>query len=69
MQVQNLDEVTIRDARYNAVLHMTTAADGAEGFYTSENNPSRMEGVEEAKILDKKIREAWLGECQVFPKI
>ena len=48
---------------------MTTAADGAEGFYTSENNPSRMEGVEEAKILDKKIREAWLGECQVFPKI
>ena len=64
LSVQHLDEVTIRDARYNAVLHMTTAADGAEGFYTSENNPSRMEGVEEARVLDAKIREAWLGHPQ-----
>ena len=43
------------------VLHLTTAAAGAEAFYTSENNPSRTEGVEEARVLDKKIRDAWLG--------
>lgn len=61
---QGFDEVSIRDTRYNAVLHMTTAAEGAEAFYTSENNPSRTEGVEEARILDRKIRDVWLGHPQ-----
>ena len=61
---QGFDEVSIRDARYNAVLHMTTAAEGAEAFYTSENNPTRTEGVKEAQILDRKIRDAWLGHPQ-----
>ena len=61
LSTQGFDEVSIRDARYNAVLHLTTAASGAEAFYSSENNPSRTEGVDEARVLDKKIRDAWLG--------
>ena len=34
---------------------MVTAADGAEQFYTSQNNEARYETVEMAKELDKKL--------------
>ena len=61
LERQGLDEVTIRDARYDAVLHMTTAAAGAEAFYTSENNATRTEDPPAARALDDRIREAWLG--------
>jgi len=44
----SLNEVTARD-RYDAVFHLVTAADGAEEFYTLENNPSRTETPEEAR--------------------
>jgi hypothetical protein len=40
--------VYLRDKRYDAVLHLITAADGAESFYTSENNAARYENVEQA---------------------
>ena len=36
-----LSEIKLRDARYDAVIHMVTAAQGAEEFYTLENNASR----------------------------
>lgn len=42
--------------RYDLVLHLTTAADGAEKFYTTENNAARLETSEQARELDKKIR-------------
>ena len=32
------NEVELRDGRYNAVTHLVTAADGAETFYTFDNN-------------------------------
>lgn len=38
---------------------MVTAADGAEQFYTLENNSARTEGLETAKMLDKWIQKAW----------
>ena len=31
-------------ARYDCVLHLVTAADGAKPFYTLENNATRTEG-------------------------
>ena len=51
-----LSEVKIRDARYDAVIHMVTAAQGAEEFYTLETNSFRGETIEEARDLD-----AWTG--------
>ena len=42
--------VQIRDNRYDAVIHMVTAADGAEQFYESlESGEPRYETIEEAK--------------------
>jgi len=53
--------IQLRDRRYEAVIHMVTAADGAAEFYTSENNEARYESVEEAVALDKKLINAWVG--------
>ena len=46
-------------ARYDAVLHLVSAADGAEQFYTTANNAGRSEGLELARELDKKVIQAW----------
>jgi len=40
---------------------MVTAADGAEKFYTFENNVARYESLEEAVKLDKRLINAWVG--------
>lgn len=52
--------------RYDAVLHLVTAADGAEQYYTTANNASRYEQADEAGLrlareLDMKVRQAWTG--------
>lgn len=52
--------------RYDAVLHLVSAADGAEQFYTTANNAQRLEKADEAGLqiareLDKKIVSAWKG--------
>lgn len=54
---------SIRDfmGRYKMVVHLTTAAIGAEEFYTLENNKARKETVLEAKELDGRTQQAWLG--------
>jgi CYTH domain-containing protein/thymidylate kinase len=57
----NLNPVQARDERYDAVIHMVTAADGAEEFYTLANNKARYETPEQARIQDKKIQDAWNG--------
>lgn len=51
--------VSLRDKRYDAVIHLTTAAHG-EG-YTLDNNPARSETPDQARQVDAKIREAWVG--------
>lgn len=56
-----LNEVEVRDKRYDAVLHLCSAAKGAAEFYTCENNSSRTENIEQAVILDDKIIKAWTG--------
>lgn len=53
--------VMLRDHRYDAVLHLVTAADGAEAFYASLNNEARYESVAEAVEKDRRIRDAYLG--------
>ncbi|MBP3842390.1 MAG: AAA family ATPase [Prevotella sp.] len=52
--------------RYDAVLHLVSAADGAEQYYTTANNASRNESNDEeglriARGLDKKVIKAWTG--------
>jgi CYTH domain-containing protein len=53
--------VGLRDRRYEAVLHLVTAADGALAFYTTENNAVRSETPEQARALDRRLRDAWVG--------
>lgn len=57
---QGLNELQILDS-YDMVVHLVTAADGAENFYTLGNNSARTETVEQAKLLDKKTVDAWAG--------
>jgi len=54
------NEVEIRDS-YDAVFHLTTAAKGAEEFYTTANNAARIETPEQARALDDKLISAWTG--------
>ena len=56
-----LNEVAVRDQRYDAVLHMVTAADGAREFYTLANNTARSETPAEAVALDRRTMQAWVG--------
>lgn len=51
----------IRDERYDAVIHLVTAADGAEKYYTLENNQARTETPEVAKWIDQRTQEVWKG--------
>jgi len=52
--------------RYDAVLHLVSAADGAEQYYTTATNAIRYEQMNEeglriARELDKKVIKAWTG--------
>ena len=52
--------------RYDAVLHLVSAADGAEQYYTTATNSTRYEQADEeglriARELDKKVIRAWTG--------
>ncbi|MBO6144895.1 MAG: AAA family ATPase [Prevotella sp.] len=52
--------------RYDAVLHLVSAADGAEQYYTLATNANRYEqaneeGLQLARDLDKKVNRAWRG--------
>ncbi|KNC99130.1 uncharacterized protein SPPG_05389 [Spizellomyces punctatus DAOM BR117] len=61
----NLDEVAIRDNRYDCVIHLVSAAKGAEAFYTLENNRARSEGLDAARELDATVMNAWLGHASL----
>lgn len=70
LSAEKWDEITravgistteLRDMRYDAVLHLVSAADGAEQFYTVANNKERSEGLEKARLVDKRVVQAWTG--------
>ncbi len=62
---QGLDGGGVIDKRYDAVVHMITAADGAEKFYDFSNE-ARYENIEEARARDLRLREAYLGHHRYF---
>ncbi|MDD2203388.1 MAG: AAA family ATPase [Bacilli bacterium] len=55
-----LNELSLLD-NYDMVIHLVTAADGKEEYYTLSNNTARSETAEEARMLDKKTINAWAG--------
>lgn len=63
---QGWNMVNLRDKRYDAVVHLVTAADGAEKFYSLQNNEARYEDVETAKIIDKRTQMAWIGHPKYY---
>jgi hypothetical protein len=52
--------------RYDMVVHLVTAADGAEAFYTGANNAARHETAEQARALDTRTFGCWKGHPQLF---
>lgn len=58
---RGLGPMTARDARYDGVISLQTAAVDAEEFYTLENNAARSESTELARTLDRRTTEAWIG--------
>lgn len=46
--------------RYDCVIHLVTAADGAESYYNKDNDV-RHESPQEAIVVDRKLQLAWLG--------
>lgn len=48
-------------SHYDAVIHLVTAAKGAEEAYTKANNAARIETVDEAGNADERTLAAWVG--------
>ena len=48
-------------ARYDAVIHLVSAAIGAEQFFSHATNEHRLEGVEEAIRVDEALMRGWSG--------
>ncbi|RWS07739.1 uncharacterized protein B4U79_14730 [Dinothrombium tinctorium] len=61
LKANSWNTVELRDNRYNQVVHLVTAAKGAEDFYNIADNPCRTEGLELARELDTLTAESWIG--------
>ena len=59
-------EQDIKEDRYDLVIHLTTAADGAEDHYQCQNNVARDENIAVAIDVDRKIRAAWSNHPNYF---
>jgi hypothetical protein len=59
LQRYGADTASLRDSRYNAVVHLVTAAAGAERYFV--NNEGRLETPEQAREIDGKTQDAWIG--------
>lgn len=57
-------------SRYDLVIHLVTAADGATEFYNLDNS-ARVETQEQARELDAKLQSAWSGhsDLRIIPNI
>ena len=49
------------DRRYAGVIHLRTAADGAEENYALSNNSAQMEPPDVARLRDQATEQAWRG--------
>lgn len=65
LQSTGYTTIELRDARYDAVVHMVTAADGCPEFY-DYGNTARYHTPEMAVEADKALRAVYLGHNKVF---
>ncbi|MDW8249900.1 MAG: AAA family ATPase, partial [Myxococcales bacterium] len=56
----------LRDDRYDAVIHLTTAAQGAGSFYSTGNHTARTETPEEAQAIDRRLLQAYAGHRALY---
>ncbi|CAH0554973.1 unnamed protein product [Brassicogethes aeneus] len=61
MKDNSWNNVELRDNRYNQIIHMVSAATGAEEYYSTEDHSCRSEGIELARELDSKAAASWVG--------
>lgn len=59
-QNEDLTKEKLMD-EYDMVIHMVTAANGAEEFYTLENNEARTETPDVARLIDDSLIKVWTG--------
>lgn len=52
--------------RYHGAIHLVTAADGAEEFYTTANNLARSEKPEKARLRDIQTKNSWIGHPHLW---
>lgn len=57
--------VRFLDGRYDQVVHLVSAAIGAEEFYTVEEHKTRSEGIAKARELDGLCSAAWIGHSHL----
>ena len=63
LQDLQLSEIDLRDNRYQQVIHLITAADGAEAFYSLDNNATRSEPLDLARTRDKQAMKVRGSVC------
>ncbi|KRY52991.1 hypothetical protein T03_4536, partial [Trichinella britovi] len=56
----NLNPIVLRDQRYNQIVHLVSAAVGAENFYHC-STALRLESLEEAREVEHRTRHVWVG--------
>jgi hypothetical protein len=56
-----LNTMMLKDNRYEGVIHLVTAADGAEEFYELESNEARYDTIQTAMVQDERLRRAYFG--------
>uniref|UniRef100_A0A1B6ELE5 NadR/Ttd14 AAA domain-containing protein n=1 Tax=Cuerna arida TaxID=1464854 RepID=A0A1B6ELE5_9HEMI len=61
MSANGWNSVELRDNRYNQIVHLVSAANGAEDFYSTEDHACRSETVVLARELDYNAAAAWVG--------
>ncbi len=58
----DVQEIACRDIQYDGVIHLRTAAYGAEEHYSCEDHETRYENsIESAQKRDDRILQAWMG--------
>lgn len=57
-------------SRYDGVIHLVTAADGAAQYYNMDN-PARYESLEDAVAVDKRLQAVWSGHpcLRIVPNV
>src|SRR5262249_19051703 len=61
LAAEGIDEAVLREGRYDAVVHLVTAAHGVEGSYDTQSNAVRYEDAAGAREVCDRLRRAWLG--------